>query len=353
MFFWLCPLSVIREKNKPLCPFPQNVHSLLSSESGASYVEILEHCTNITKALHRRILQQHLDETRIRGEHIADEWATISAALETGVRNQITVSSYLRESLNTAIDLLKTLLNADNEDAQQGYNLIFEWISALFDVAELVSVDAVVVSDRPSPGQIAHLVRYFRNMNGATTDLTTSHWQRRMYLQLLHVMCRWLALLPKWPTESEDICLIELHIAVLDYPLRHRCDHLWTVVHDMFVNYCSSEHYQQICLLLKGAETFAPAVAILCAAADDHSHNDPLLTNSLAAIETLAIHQSVPLCERIFKRIIMVQPQFAGNAVLRANGELLLLRLLSHLNLDIRRTAYILCAVQMNRFFAV
>lgn len=271
-------------------------------------------------------------------------------------RYQITANSYLRDTLRTAIEHLNAMIHAaDEDDAQQVIIRLFEWISELMELAELMTLERADTVDFRGPEQIGYMLRYFRQLRVSDRSMEFRFWARRMYLMLVHVLCRWLCVMPdQLPAERDNICNIELEFGVLDAPLRNECENLWLFMHDFYVNHLSPEHFDHINALLNASETLQPAVALLNDPEDMVAGHfvDPLLQNSLAASETLSVVNSIGLCDRLFKRVILVSLQFGTNPELRKNGELLLLRLLAHASVDVRRATYVLCTVQMVQYMA-
>lgn len=321
-----------------------NLQSLLSrTEVRAHLAEIVRQCTNVTRAVHKRLLQMQLTDTRVAAAAAADQQQP-----ETGT--QITVPAFVGESLRTALDHLKVLIDlpAGAVAAQPEINLTFAWLMALLDLAEL---DAERCASRLSEqllADVGYLMRYFRE---SPADGFAA-FGRRMYVQLLDLMCRWIRLMPTNHDRIASVCWDEMQLAILDFPLRLHLDGLWS---DLYAIVESSPDFdaERTGVLLSCGAILRPAIALLRDSATADADDDPLLATSLAAIDTLSLHKSLPLVRRILARIQRCQSRFEGNAALRQNADQLLVRLLAHELLDVRQVTYALCAEQMKLFFGL
>lgn len=320
-----------------------NLQSLLGRTNVRAHLaEIVRQCTNVTRAVRKRLLQTQLTDTRV----VASE----SLMQRTESRTQITVPAFVGESLRCALDHLKGLIDLPATDAAQPeINLTFAWLVALLDIAELESGHCAGRLNEQLLADVGYLLRYFREKrNGNATADGSAAFDRRMYIQLLDFMCRWISIMPAH-RDTAGVCSDEMQLAVLDYPLRLHLADLCSEV-QAIVESSPSYDAEQTSVLLAAGTLLRPAIVMLTTI-EDNAVDDPLLATSLAAIDTLSLHRSLPLVKRIFALIQRAQPRFESNAALRQNAEQLLVRLLAHEQLDVRRLAYALCAEQMKLFF--
>lgn len=294
--------------------------------------QIIQNCTNITRSLRKRSLQRQLNDTRVI-EPIVDANAN---------RSQITLSSYLSDALRCALDHLKVVVDRRNDDHE--INQTVDWISSLLDTADACTVQKDWAANDGILPDVCYLARYFRQVRDDLNDLEGVSFARRTYIQLIDLMCRLMTTLSVRP---DELVVEELQFAVLDYPFSLHFADLWSEVVGLAKNF-SKDNYDKSVVLFQCGSVFRPSVALL----RNDPTDDPLLSNSMTAIDTLSLHQSLPLVKLIFGRLLRAQPQFESSAALRENAENILLRLLAHDNPEVHRLVYGMCAEQMKLFFA-
>ncbi|XP_037032137.1 uncharacterized protein LOC119071380 isoform X2 [Bradysia coprophila] len=337
----------------------QCLKSLLTEKSNGLCTELLVIFGDMTKALQKRVKIRQLSRTFCLEEERHPQNLK---------KTQISVARYFSEVFQITLNYFKDIIhtNTNSSTLQQEFHCCFTVMLELIDLVRLTS-GKYLLNDILK--DLGYLTKYFRK----TCDKSQmDQSNRNLYINTLYLMSKIVILKheldmnstsdthqdkysshhsldSKFSSQSQvNIWRQELETALFDFLLKQSYSEVYDTVTKAVQTYndidAMVQHLLNCDLILK------PAVELL--QEPFIQNNEEFITSSLMVIQTLSLHRSNDLVQRIFAVVQESVSFFDGNTNLKDKCETILLKLIAHEDVHMKRTIYRLCCKNVKSYFS-